>query len=118
MSDIQTIQFKRILSYTGNLSSAVENITNNLTPKLQPGEPLVCSYDANGITKYLLAIGVQNGNVRIIPAFIDESDIIDYIKANVGGLNLKDQISDSSDIIVENDGDKLILKIKDEFKNV
>lgn len=114
---MSTIQFKRNLSFGGDLVSAIDKIKNNLNPKLQPGEPLLCSYDDNGTTKYMLAIGVNNGDIRIIPSF----ESIDEIKNLVGpsGNFDIDNISTSSDILAETDADgKMVLKIKDELKNI
>ena len=113
------IQFKRILTYNGGLKDAISNINSNLNPPLAPGEPLICSYEDNGRNKLILAIGVNENNVRIIPAFDDYEEINDFIKNNNVVINLKDQISGDSDISIdesESDG-KLIFKIKDNLKN-
>lgn len=109
------LQFKRNLSYGGSLEQAIENITKL---NLNDGEPLLCSYNDNGSTKFILAFGVGNGNVRIIPAFNDESEIINFIKNNIVEINLKDQISAESDFSISTgNDDKLIFKIKDNLKN-
>lgn len=114
------IQFKRALDFNGSLNEAINKI-QNLTPKIEPGEPLLCSYNDNGITKYLLALGVDtSGNIRIIPAFTDLEELNDYIKAHVTELNLKDSISEESDLKIEGLGsdNKPIFKIKDDLKNI
>lgn len=118
---MSTIQFKRNLSFEGDLVSAIDKIKNSLNPKLQPGEPLLCSYNDNGIKKYLLALGMDtSGNIRIIPAFTDLEELNDYIKAHVTELNLKDSISEESDLKFEGIGsdNKPIFKIKDDLKNI
>jgi hypothetical protein len=110
------IQFKRALSYNKDLESAIDAIKNY---GLAEGEPLICSYDDNGRSRLILAIGVSDHNVRIIPAFDDYKEINDFINNNNVVINLKDQISEDSDISVdesESDG-KLIFKIKDNLKN-
>lgn len=114
---MSTIQFKRNLSFGGDLVSAIDKIKNSLNPKLQPGEPLLCSYDDNGVIKYILAIGLNDGNIRIIPSF----ESVDEIKNLVGpsGNFDIDNISTSSDILAETDTEgKMVLKIKDELKNI
>lgn len=114
---MSTIQFKRNLSFGGNLATAIDKIKNNLNPKLQPGEPLLCSYDDNGITKYMLAIGVDNGNIRIIPSFESVEEIKNLVGPS-GNFDI-DNISTNSDIYAEADTDgTMILKIKDELKNI
>lgn len=113
------IQFKRILNYNGGLQDAIANINSNLNHPLAPGEPLICSYKDNGIDKLILAIGVSENNVRIIPAFNDYEEIINFIKNNNVVINFKDQISEESDFnITESESDgKLIFTLKDDFKN-
>lgn len=114
---MSTLQFKRNLSYGGDLASAIDKIKNNLDPKLQPGEPLLCSYDDNGKTRYLIAIGIQNGDVRIIPAF-ENLDEIKNLVGPSGNFDI-DNISNHSDITAETDSEgKMVLKIKDELKNI
>ena len=115
------IQFKRILNCTDSFNVATEKI-RNLEPKLKDGEPLLCSYNDNGITKYLIAIGVAD-NIRIIPSFTDENDIISYIQKHSVNLNIniKDYISysEESDLNVElDDENKMIFKVKDKLKNI
>lgn len=111
----KTLQFKRNLSFAGPLQDAIDQITNL---NLKEGEPLLCSYNDNGSTKFILAFGVGDGNVRIIPAFNDENEIINYIKNNIVEINLKDQISAESDFSISTgNDDKLIFKIKDNLKN-
>lgn len=110
------LQFKRNLSFNGSLQEAIQKITDL---QLQVGEPLLCSYNDNGSTKLILAFGVGEGNVRIIPAFNDYNEIINFIKSNNVEINLREQISNKSDFSVEStdeDG-KLIFKIKDNLKN-
>lgn len=114
----KTLQFKRNLTFNGGLQDAINNITNNLNPKLQVGEPLLCSYNDNGSTKLILAFGVEDGNIRIIPAFNDYNEILSFIKNNNAEMNLKDQISEESDFSISTgNDDKLIFKIKDNLKN-
>lgn len=111
------IQFKRALTFNGSLNEAINKLNTTLNPKLQPGEPLVCSYNDNGITKYLLAIGISDGNIRIIPSFMDEAELISYIQSHSTGISV-DNISFDSDVTVTTDTEgKMILKIKDNFKN-
>lgn len=116
-----TFQFKRVLDCTDSFNDATEKI-RNLKPKLKDGEPLLCSYNDNGLIKYLIAIGVAD-NIRIIPSFTDENDVISYIqKYSVNlNINIKDYISysDESDLNVElDDENKMIFKVKDELKNI
>ena len=114
-----TFQFKRVLDCTDNFNDATEKI-RNLKPKLKDGEPLLCSYNDNGLIKYLIAIGVAD-NIRIIPSFTDENDVISYIQKYSVNLNIKDYISysDESDLNVElDDENKMIFKVKDELKNI
>lgn len=114
---MSTLQFKRNLSYGGDLISAIDKIKNNLSPKLLPGEPLLCSYDDDGKTNYLIAIGIGNGDVRIIPSFESIEDIKNLVGPN-GNFDV-DNISNHSDIIAETDAEgKMMLKIKDELKNI
>lgn len=111
----KTLQFKRNLSFGGSLQEAIQKITDL---QLQVGEPLLCSYNDNGSTKLILAFGVGDGNVRIIPAFNDYNEIINFIKNNNVEINLKEQISDESDFLISTgNDDKLIFKIKDNLKN-
>ena len=117
---MSTIQFKRNLSFGGDLVSAIDKI-RNLNPAIAPGEPLLCSYNDNGNQKYLLAIGInESGDIRIIPAFSNLSELDDYIKAHVNELNLKDNISEESDFEINGIGkdNKPIFKIKDNLKNI
>lgn len=117
LKNMALIQFKRVLNFTGDFDTAVDNIINKLDPKLQDGEPLLCSYMYNGSLKYLLAIGVQ-GNVRVFPMFSSMEDIENFIRTNSVGINLIDNISTKSDFEVSQDSDgKLVFEIKDNLKN-
>ena len=111
------LQFKRVLNHTGDFNTAVDNILNKLNPKLEDGEPLLCSYSHNGELKYLLAVGVH-GNVNVFPMFSNMEEITEFIRTNSVGINLIDNVSEESDINVMQDFDgKLIFELKDNLKN-
>lgn len=113
------IQFKRALNFNGSLNEAINKLNTTLDPRLQPGEPLLCSYNDNGNKKYLIAIGITDGNIRIIPSFTNEDELKEYIHQNSAGINIKDNISFDSDISVSTDLEgKMILKVKDNLKNI
>lgn len=108
------IKFKRALSHNGDLDSAITNIK---TLGLAPGEPILCSYVEDDVDKYLFAIGVKDGNIKIIPAFTDEDDLIAYIQSHVDVFNI-DNIAEESDVKVIKKDSKMILTIEDKWKNI
>lgn len=114
-----TLQFKRVFNYTGSFDDALYNIKNRLNPALEDGEPLICSYTEDGITKYFLAIGAGRGKVVVHPTFNDQSDFIASIK-KYAGVDLSNMISDESDINVtlDNNTNKYVFKLKDNVLNI
>lgn len=109
---MKQIRLKRCLTYDGDLTSAIAKIKNNLSSSLLAGEPLICSYKENGHKKYLLALGIGNQDIKIIPAFTNPDELIELIKYYSTGLKIED-FSEDSDISVEKQNEKFVLKIKD-----
>lgn len=112
------IQFKRVLNYYPEgfgIDEAVEKITAELS--LRDGEPLLCSYNDNGALKYLLAIGVS-GSIKVYPMFESVEDIKNFIKNNSTTINIIDNVSDDSDLTIEQNAEGLLVyKLKDNIKN-
>lgn len=117
MGLIDNIQFKRAFSYRGTFNNAVKAIRDSLSPKLMPGEPLVCTYEEDSSVKYFLAIGMDNDKIRVFPTFLDQNDFISFIR-KYSGTELSLLISDESDFTVDLDGEgRYILKIKENLLN-
>lgn len=114
-----TLQFKRVFNYTGNFDDALYNIKNKLNPALKDGEPMLCSYKEGSDSKFFIAIGAGNGKVVIHPSFDNQDDLIAYIKKHADvNFNLKDLISEESDLIISNSSEnKYVFKIKDNLLN-
>ena len=109
------LQFKRVFSYRGSMDKALENIKTKLSPALQEGEPIICSYFENDQAKYFLAIGMNGGRVRVFPSFENQSDFIAFIRKYAGN-DLFEMISDESDFSIELDSNnRYIFKIKNEL---
>lgn len=98
------LQLKRVFNYKGTLDSALVNIKSKLNPALAEGEPLLCSYMENGKEKYFLAIGGDNGSIKIFPSFDDLNDFISFIR-EYSGDDLDKSISNASDLDVIKNGD-------------
>lgn len=110
---VSTLQFKRVLNYSGSMDKALVNIKTKLTPKLADGEPLVCSYiDEDNVKKYFLCIGVGEGNVKVFPSFDSLDAFIAFIR-KYAGSDLTELISEDSDFTIELDtNNRYIFKIK------
>lgn len=113
------LQFKRVFNYTGSFDDALYNIKNKLNPALEDGEPLICSYTEDGVTKYFVAVGSGSGKCVVYPTFADQSDFIASIKKHAG-TDLANMISDDSDftITLDKNTNKYVFKIKDNIANI
>lgn len=113
------IQFKRVLDYYPDgfdYSSALNKLQTEIT--LKDGEPIICSYNNNGELKYLFAIKAS-GNLHSFPMFDSFEEIKNFIQSNSSVNSIIDDISDESDVIASTDtSGKLVLKIRDDFKNI
>ena len=113
------IQFKRVLDeYPNGLDyDAALAKLKDLT-SWADGEPVICSYNHNGALKYLFAIQAS-GNFYSFPMFNSFVEIQEFIQSNSSIINIIDSISEESDVTAAQDtSGKLILKIKDDFKNI
>ena len=115
--NIDKIQFKHVVNYEGSFADAVKNIK---TLRLQPGEPLLCSYRENDKQRWFLSIGtVFQGKpeIKVFPAFDDVDDFIKFVEAKLNvkvDFNLAEQISEESDVVASIDSEgKTVLKIKE-----
>lgn len=111
------IQVRRSLSFRGNLEEAITRITTELNPPLLAGEPMLSSYTENGEIKYLYAVGTGSGNIKIMPSFDDEDELIKYIQSYAQPFNPANVSSESDVIIEEDSSSKLVFKLKDEFRD-
>ncbi len=112
------IQFKRVLNYFPNGFDYNAAIDKLKTLTWVDGEPVICSYNHNGELKYLFAIQAS-GNLHTFPMFNSFEEIQNFIQSNSSIINIIDSISEESDISASQDSSgKLILKVKDDFKNV
>lgn len=114
--NISTIQFKRILKYSGTSTEAIRYIQEQLTPPLKNGEPLLVSY--KDITeenyKYFIAIGIDENNRKIQISLIFNSieDFNNYIEKHSLGVT-SENLADDSDIIINKDASgNYIVKVK------
>lgn len=114
--NISTIQFKRILKYSGTSTEAIRYIREQLTPPLKNGEPLLVSY--KDITeenyKYFIAIGIDENNrkIRISPIFNSIEDFNNYIEKHSLGVT-SENLADDSDITINKDtSGNYIVKVK------
>lgn len=114
--NISTIQFKRILKYSGTSTEAIRYIREQLTPPLKNGEPLLVSY--KDITeenyKYFIAIGIDENNrkIQISPIFNSIEDFNNYIEKHSLGVT-SENLADDSDIIINKDtSGNYIVKVK------
>ena len=104
--NISTIQFKRILKYSGTSTEAIRYIREQLTPPLKNGEPLLVSY--KDITeenyKYFIAIGIDENNrkIQISPIFNSIEDFNNYIEKHSLGVT-SENLADDSDITINKD---------------
>lgn len=114
-----TLQFKRAFNYEGSFDNAIYNIKNILSPKLNEGEPLICSYKEDGEVKYFLAVGAQDGNLVVHPTFKNQDDFITHVK-RYAGVDLQNMVSDDSDITISFDEtlNKYTFAIKDNILNL
>ena len=109
---IDNIQFKRVFSFKGTMDEAIANIKTRLNPALMEGEPIICSYLDNGVINYFLAIGMDEGALKVFPSFDSMDDFVSFIR-KYAGSDLKALISEDSDFTVELDSNnRYILKIK------
>lgn len=117
--ELKTIQFKRILGFTGTFDEAVSRMRQEV--ELNPGEPLICSYSSGTDQEnFFLAIGTicrEKKTFKVFPAFTNFSDFENFVKSKCGeniSFDLKEAVSKDSDISVEKKDDgKYTLKIKD-----
>lgn len=113
------IQFKRVFDFYPDgfdYDIAIDKIIQDAN--LAEGEPIVCSYRHKNACKYLFAIRTNTG-LQTFPMFSSISEIQEFIKINANAYNILDDISDASDIEASSDSDgKLVLKVKDDFKNI
>lgn len=114
--NISTIQFKRILKYSGTSTEAIRYIREQLTPPLKNGEPLLVSY--KDITeenyKYFIAIGIDENNrkIQISPIFNFIEDFNNYIEKHSLGVT-SENLADDSDITINKDtSGNYIVKVK------
>lgn len=111
-SVIDNIQFKRVFSFNGTMDEAIANIKTRLNPALMEGEPIICSYLDNGSINYFLAIGMDEGMLKVFPSFNSMDDFVSFIR-KYAGSDLKNLISEDSDFTVElGSNNRYILKIK------
>ena len=109
---IDNYQFKRVFSFKGTMDEAIANIKTRLNPALMEGEPIICSYLDNGVMNYFLAIGMDEGTLKVFPSFDSMDDFVSFIR-KYSGSDLIDLISEDSDFTVELDSNhRYILKIK------
>ena len=112
MGVVDTLQFKRVFNYQGSMDKALENIKTKLNPALLEGEPLICSYIEDGEINYFLAIGMDEGRVRVFPSYSSQADFIAFIR-RYAGTDLFELISEDSDFTLELDSNnRYIFKIK------
>lgn len=117
MATIDALQFKRVFNYRGTMDKALENIKTKLSPALSEGEPIICSYcdEGDNVVKYFLAIGMDEGSVKVFPSFDSQSDFIAFIR-RYSGNDLINMISDESDFTIELDSNnRYIFKIKEDL---
>lgn len=114
--NISTIQFKRILKYSGTSTEAIRYIREQLTPPLKNGEPLLVSY--KDITeenyKYFIAIGIDENNrkIQISSIFNSIEDFNNYIEKHSLGVT-SENLADDSDITINKDtSGNYIVKVK------
>lgn len=111
-SVIDNIQFKRVFSFKGTMDEAIVSIKTRLNPALMEGEPIICSYLDNGSINYFLAIGMDEGMLKVFPSFNSMDDFVSFIR-KYAGSDLKNLISEDSDFTVElGSNNRYILKIK------
>lgn len=115
--NMAALQLKRVFNYRGTLDSALVNIKSKLNPALAEGEPLLCSYMENGKEKYFLAIGGDNGSIKIFPSFDDLNDFISFIR-EYSGDDLDKSISNTSDLdVIKNDDGTYTLTLKESISS-
>lgn len=115
MGVVDILQFKRVFNYRGSMDKALENIKTKLNPALLEGEPLICSYMEDGEVKYFLAIGMDNGKVKVFPSYDSQADFIAFIR-KYAGSDLFELISEDSDFTLELDSNnRYIFKIKEDI---
>ena len=112
------IQFKRVLDFYPDGFDYASALARLKTLEWKDGEPVICSYNDNGELKYLFAIQAS-GNLHSFPMFASLQEIKNFIQSNSSIINIIDSISEESDVTASADtSGKLILKVKDNFKNV
>ena len=112
------IQFKRVLDFYPDGFDYTSALARLKILEWKDGEPVICSYNDNGELKYLFAIQAS-GNLHSFPMFASLQEIKNFIQSNSSIINIIDSISEESDVTAEADASgKLILKVKDNFKNV
>lgn len=115
MARIDNLQFRRVFNFRGTMDEAIHSIKTILSPKLLEGEPLICSYVDDGKLNYFLAIGMDEGMLKVFPTFDDQADFISFIRRYTGN-DLQMLISDESDFTVELDSEnRYILKMKEDL---
>lgn len=117
MATINKIQLKRVLNYTGSIDDAITCIRTKLNPPLDEGEPIICSYTEEGITKYFLGVCTNSDEQKIIiyPAYESLNDFIGFIDKLIkqsGGVSDTNVSSDSDVSITKDPGGLYILKLK------
>ncbi len=112
------IQFKRVLNGHDKGYTYNEIMTKLMDCELREGEPILCSYLHEGSTKYLFAINTGE-TIQSYPMFNSLEEIQNFIKTNSSTINIIDSISTESEVEAYTDADgKLVLNVKDDFKNV
>lgn len=97
------------------MDKALYNIRTKLSPALQEGEPIICSYYEDDKVNYFLAIGLNDGKVRVFPSFENQSDFVAFIRRYAGN-DLFEMISEDSDFTLELDSNnRYIFKIKEDI---
>lgn len=112
------IQFKRFLNGYDKRYTYDDIMLKLLTIDLKEGEPILCSYLHEESTKYLFAINTGE-SIQSYPMFNSLEEIQNFIKTNSSTINIIDSISTESEVEAYTDADgKLVLNVKDDFKNV
>lgn len=108
------IQFKRVLNcHSLGYAEALYKIKNEVG--LEPGEPMICSYNEGGECKYMFVVKTAN-TLHSVPMFESLEAVEEFIKNNASAFNW-DSVSEESDIKVSNDSGNITLTLKDEYKN-
>lgn len=112
------IQFKRVLNGHTKGYTYDDIMTKIMDLNLSEGEPILCSYLHEGLTKYLFAINTGD-SIQSYPMFNSLEEIQNFIKTNSSTINIIDSMSTESEVEAYTDADgKLVLNVKDDFKNV